>query len=89
MEIALIVELISTLGFPIALVIVLCWFIWRIYKKSEDRETELRQELKESREINGKFAEIISKYSVEISEIKTDIKDIKEDILVITDKVSQ
>lgn len=88
MDIAIITELIATLGFPIALVIALCWFIWRIYKKSEDREAELRAELKESREINGKFAEIISKYSVEISEIRTDIKDIKEDIMIISDKVS-
>lgn len=88
MDIATVIELISTIGFPIAAVIALCWFIWRIYKKSEEREEELRQELRENREINGKFADIISKYSVEISEIKTDIKDIKEDILIITDKVS-
>lgn len=88
MDLNIILELIGTLGFPIAAVIVLCWFIWRIYKRSEYREDELRQELKESRDINGKFAEIISKYSVEISEIKTDIKDIKEDIIIISDKVS-
>lgn len=88
MEITLILELISTLGFPIAAVIALCWFIWRIYKRSEEREEQLRLELKENREINNKFAEIISKYSVEITEIKTDIKDIKQDILIITDKVS-
>lgn len=88
MDFAIIAELIGTLGFPIAAVIALCWFIWRIYKKSEEREEQLRIELKENREINNKFAEIISKYSVEITEIKTDIKDIKQDILIITDKVS-
>lgn len=88
MDISLIVELITTLGFPIALAIALCWFIWRLYRRSEDREQELRQELKESREINGEFAKIISAYSIEISEIKTDIKDIKEDIMLISDKVS-
>ena len=83
-----IVSLISTLGFPIVAVIVLCWFIFRIYKKSEQREDQLRQELKENREINNKFADIISKYSVEITEIKADIKDIKEDIIVISDMVA-
>lgn len=88
MEIPLIIELIGTVGFPIAAVIALGWFIWRIYRKSEDREAELRQELKENREINSKFAEIISKYSVEISEIKEDVKEIKEDIMIISEKVS-
>lgn len=88
MDIALIMEIIGTVGFPIAAVIALCWFIWRIYRKSEDREQELRQELKENREINSKFADIISKYSIEITEIKTDIKDIKEDIVIISEKVS-
>ena len=38
MEIAAIAELITTLGFPIACVIALGWFVWRIYTKSEERE---------------------------------------------------
>lgn len=88
MDLSIFLELISSVGFPIAAVIVLGLFIWRIYKRSEQREAELREELKENRAINGKFAEIISRYSLEISEIKTDIKDIKQDILIITDKVS-
>ena len=88
MDIAMILEIIGTVGFPITAVIALCWFIWRIYKASEKREEELRQELKENREINSKFADIISKYSVEITEIKTDIKDIKDDIMIISEKIS-
>ena len=83
MELPVILELVGTLGFPIAAVFVMAWFIYRIYKASEKREEELRSELKENREINGKFAEIISRYSVEITEIKTDIKDIKNDIIII------
>ena len=88
MDITMILELIGTVGFPIALVIALCWFILRIYEASEKREAALREELKENREINSKFAEIISKYSVELTEIKTDIKDIKDDIVVISEKIS-
>jgi F0F1-type ATP synthase membrane subunit b/b' len=88
MDITLILEIIGSLGFPIAAVIALCWFIWRIYKASEAREEKLREELKENREINRKFADIISKYSVEITEIKTDIKDIKDDIIIISEKIS-
>lgn len=88
MDITLILEIIGTVGFPIAAVIALCWFIFHIYKASEKREEVLRQELKENREINSKFADIISKYSVEISEIKEDVKEIKEDIIVISEKIS-
>ena len=83
----MILELIGSVGFPIAAVIVLCWFVYKIYKASEKREEELRQELKENREINRQFAEIISRCSVEIAEIKTDIKDIKEDIIVLTEHI--
>lgn len=88
MDLTMLMELITAVGFPIAAVIALCWFIWRIYRKSEEREEALRQELKENRETNAKFAEIISKYSVEISDIKTDIRDIKQDIVIISEKVS-
>lgn len=88
MDIALILELISTIGFPMAVAIALGWFVYKIYKASEKREDEMRAELKESRAVNNKFADIISKYSVEITEIKTDIKDIKEDVMLLTEHIS-
>ena len=89
MDIAIFLELLGTVGFPIAVCIALGWFILKIYKASEKREQELRNELRENREINRQFAEIISKYSVEITEIKTDIKDIKEDIIILTEHIPQ
>lgn len=82
------VELITTVGFPIACVIAMGWFIYKIYQKSIDREEELRDEIKENQKINGKFAEIINRYSLEIGEIKSDVKEIKEDIIIITEKIS-
>ena len=80
MEITLaaIVELISTVGFPIVLVIALGWFIYKIYNQSVERENKLFTELTENRAINSKFAEIIAQYEIELGEIKTDVKDIKE-----------
>ena len=86
MEVAF-VELISTVGFPIACVIAMGWFIYNIYNKSINRENELREEIKENQKINGKFAEIINRYSLELGEIKNDVKEIKEDIIVITEKM--
>ena len=82
------VELITTVGFPIACVIAMGWFIYKIYQKSIDRENELRDEIKENQKINGKFAEIIDRYSLELGEIKNDVKEIKEDIIIITEKMS-
>lgn len=87
MEIPLFLEIVGSFGFPIAVVIVLGLFIWKLYKASEKREAEMRKEIQENREINNKFADIISKYSVEITEIKTDIKDIKEDIIILTEHI--
>ena len=81
------VELISTVGFPIACVIAMGWFIYNIYNKSINRENELREEIKENQKINSRFAEIINRYSLELGEIKSDVKEIKEDIIVITEKM--
>jgi F0F1-type ATP synthase membrane subunit b/b' len=89
MDIAVLFEIIGSFGFPIARVIALGLFVLKLYKASEKREAELRAEIKESQEINKKFADIISRYSVEITEIKTDIKDIKEDMIVLTQHISQ
>ena len=82
------VELISTLGFPIACVIALGWFVFKIYNQSVTRENDLRDEIKENQKINGKFAEIINRHSLELGEIKSDVKEIKEDINLLTEKIS-
>ena len=86
MEVAF-VELISTLGFPIACVVAMGWFIFKIYNQSITREDELRSEIKENQKINGKFAEIINRHSQELGEIKSDVKEIKEDLIVLTEKM--
>jgi hypothetical protein len=82
-----VISLITNVGFPIAVVIALGWFIFQIYRRSEQREDDLRKEITKNQEINAKFADIISKYSVEISEIKADIKDIKEDVIILTEHI--
>lgn len=80
MEIGLIVELITTIGFPIVCVIALGWFVWHVYKQSVDRENKLMAEITENRMVNQKFAEIIGQYEVTLTEIKTDVKDIKDSL---------
>lgn len=82
MEIGLIVELISTLGFPIAIVIALGFFVWTIYKQSVVREEKLMAEITENRLVNTKFAEIIAGYEITLGEIKSDVKDIKDTLQI-------
>lgn len=74
------VELITTLGFPIALVIVLCWFIWKIYKKSEQREDALRAQIVESQKVNAEAIHTITLYAERLGVIEEDIKEVKSDI---------
>jgi hypothetical protein len=79
------VELVSTLGFPIACVIALGVLVWHIYKQSVVREEKLMQEITENRLINTKFAEIIAGYDITLSEIKNDVKDIKDTLHITTE----
>jgi F0F1-type ATP synthase membrane subunit b/b' len=78
MELGVIVELITTIGFPIVCVLALGWFVWHIYKQSVVREEKLMGEITENRLINKQFAEIIAKYEITLGEIKEDVKDIKD-----------
>lgn len=78
MEIA--VELISTLGFPIACVLALGVFVYKLWQQSVEREKVLMEEITENRLVNTKFAEIIAGYEITLGEIKADVKDIKESL---------
>ena len=81
-----IIELISTLGFPIVAVIAMAWFIFKIYKRSEEREDALREEIKENREVNAKALETIAKYAEKLDTIQQDISEIKTDIIILTER---
>lgn len=78
MELGVIVELITTIGFPIVCVLALGWFVWHIYKQSVIREEKLMGEITENRLVNKQFAEIIARYEITLGEIKSDVKDIKD-----------
>lgn len=82
MELGVIIEAISTIGFPIVCVLALGWFVWHIYKQSVVREDKLMEEISENRKINQQFAEIIAQYEITLGEIKTDVKDIKDTLQI-------
>ena len=78
MELTTLIELISTLGFPIVCVLALGIFVYKLWQQSVKREEKLMEEITENRRINTKFAEIIAGYDITLSEIKSDVKDIKD-----------
>lgn len=88
MDIKLILEIIATVGFPIAACLILGWFIWRIYKKSEDREAELRQEIKENQEINKEAIRTLALYAERLGVIEGDVREIKQDIVILTERTN-
>ena len=81
MDVAIILELIGTVGFPIAAVIALCWFIYKIYKASEKREEALRTEIQENRAINAEAIKTLALYAERLGNIESDVKEIKGIVL--------
>ena len=90
MEFGVVVELISTVGFPIALVLLLGWFIIKIYndttKNAKEREEKLYTEIAENRKINEKAIETIALYADKLDIIQEDVAEIKKDIIILTNK---
>jgi chromosome segregation ATPase len=81
------IEIVSTLGFPIACVIALGIFIWKIYNQSIERENKLMAEITENRLVNEKAIETIAQFAERFTHIESDVELIKKDINVIKEKV--
>lgn len=103
MDIAMIMEFITTLGFPIACVVAMGFFIFYIYKQTTktnaenmekvqqrcaEREEKLYKEIALNREINGKAIETIALYAERLNHMEDDISTVKLDVAIIKDKVA-
>lgn len=76
------VNLITQVGFPIAAVIALSFFVYKIYKRSEEREDKLTEQLTKSQEVNAKAIETLTVYNERLGNIESDVKVIKENIII-------
>lgn len=76
--VALILEVIGTVGFPIAVAVAAGFFIYKLWQQSVKREEVLMNEITENRVVNQQFAEIIAEYKITLGEIQSDVKDIKD-----------
>lgn len=76
-------DLVRSLGLPIALIIAMGLFIYKLWQQSAEREKTLYNELEHSRNINEKAIETIAQYAEKLGDIQDDVKAIKDDITVI------
>ena len=87
MDISTLTELITSLGFPIAVCVAMGFFIYKIYIKSieqnEIREDKLMAELIENRKTNAEAISTIAKYAERLDIIQEDVKEIKSDVSMI------
>lgn len=78
MDVSIIEQITSTLGFPIAMVGACAWFIYKMYQVQIDDKKRLYEELAKAINANERFAEIISTYTAKLNAIQDDVQEIKE-----------
>ena len=101
MEISQIIEVISTLGFPIACVIALGWFVVYILRKTTEdsakimkeihdrcaaRENKLAEQIVATQKINRDAIATITLYAERLDNIQKDVSDIKTSLTILTHK---
>ena len=87
MDLAIILEAIATVGFPIVMVIALGFFVYLLWKQSVERENKLMTEIAENRLVNEKAIETIAKYAERLTHIEDSITHIEQDVVLIKDKI--
>lgn len=87
---------ITQVGFPIVMVIGLCWFVYKIYQNTtqenrdnmaavqercKEREDKLYTYLEKAQEINGQAIATLAKYDAKLDTIQNDLDAIKAKVL--------
>ena len=93
MDFTQILDLIGSVGFPIAVCLVLGWFVWTIYKDQKAsnaklmdemqtrcaaREERLNEQIEKCQEVNAKAISTISVYTERLGIVEQDVREIKE-----------
>lgn len=97
----LFLEMLPTVGFPIACVVAMGIFIFIIYRNTtkenkenmekvqarcKEREEKLYEEIKENREVNAQAIATIAKYAEKLEVIQNDISEIKTEVAIIANR---
>lgn len=70
MDIPIFVELIGTIGFPIAVAIAMAWFISKIYKDQKAEKETLIEALNKANETNTKCVETLATIDARLTVIE-------------------
>jgi septal ring factor EnvC (AmiA/AmiB activator) len=104
MDISSVTGLITNLGFPIALVLILLYFIIKyINKKDEQNREDTKQQIsalrRENKEDKKLFESAINSFNISVQEfkkvqqettsIKSDLVEVKQDLLIIKTKMEK
>lgn len=96
MDLQAILSAITQVGFPIVMVIGLCWFVYKIYENTTKenasnmekvqarclaREEKLYSQLEKAQQINGEAIATIAHYAEKLDVIKDDVEIIKQKVL--------
>lgn len=96
MPVADIIAAITEVGFPIAMVIGLCWFVYKIYQNTtqenkdnmaavqercKEREDKLYTYLEKAQEINNQAISTLQRYDAKLDTIQNDLDIIKDKVL--------
>ena len=85
MDLAMVVEIISTLGFPVALTIACVWFFYKIYTWQRD---DMKERENKDRETIEKFSHIIATNSEALLKNGDALQKVAEKLNDVDDKIS-
>ena len=94
MDLGIAVEIIGTLGFPIALAIAMCWMFYKVFtwqredaKEREGRDRETIERFSKIVSVNSqallKNSEVMDKINSNIDGISEDVHKLQEDVTLI------
>jgi preprotein translocase subunit YajC len=96
------IQLLESFGLPVAIIVALGFFIYKIYtdttkqnketvtqmqEKCQAREEKLYDEIGKNREVITQAIATISKYAEKLDVIQSDVNEIKTDVIKITEKL--
>lgn len=71
------IDIVTTVGFPIAICMACCWFIYTIYNNMQ----------KENNDREERYLDMIAEFNVTQSEMKTTLENINGTVIMLKDEI--
>lgn len=86
MEVTVIAELVSTVGFPIAIVAVLLWFVFKLQQESVAREETIRTDAKTREE---QLFNVITAFEEKLNDVAMTLVKVTDALTSLTERVTE